>query len=271
MKGGVNIKNYGYQNEYDFVDLFNNKYLNELDSKSQSFLKELFPEIINNDEKIICWKNRNMQKTDIYVKYKKHVKGISLKCGHNNTVHSEPIQEFKRYLEKLQIPLKVIKLYEHYHYGYKRDDEGNLDFEERLSAEEYKSFYQEEIDTFNRYINKTKIIIDMIDRFLIRGNFSDYDIDAFVSGTTNDYDYILKHDLYDLILSKRTIDYTSPHIACLTIGPKARYTSGEAKSPKDRYIVCVRWSFIREDIANFKKGLQRSAGNFPSFFYHNKN
>ena len=29
--------NYGYQNEYDFVHLFNNKYLYELDSNSQFF------------------------------------------------------------------------------------------------------------------------------------------------------------------------------------------------------------------------------------------
>ena len=29
--------NYGYQNEYDFVELFNNKYLYELDENSQSF------------------------------------------------------------------------------------------------------------------------------------------------------------------------------------------------------------------------------------------
>ena len=34
--------NYGYQNEYDFVELFNNKYFYELDNNSQLFLKELF-------------------------------------------------------------------------------------------------------------------------------------------------------------------------------------------------------------------------------------
>lgn len=29
--------NYGYQNEYDFVELFNNKYLYELDENTQFF------------------------------------------------------------------------------------------------------------------------------------------------------------------------------------------------------------------------------------------
>ena len=40
--------NYGYQNEYDFVELFNNKYLFELNSNSQEFLKDLFGDVIVN-------------------------------------------------------------------------------------------------------------------------------------------------------------------------------------------------------------------------------
>ena len=29
--------NYGYQNEYDFVELFNNKYFSKLDENSKNF------------------------------------------------------------------------------------------------------------------------------------------------------------------------------------------------------------------------------------------
>ena len=57
--------NYGYQNETDFVELFNNKYLYELDDNSQKFLKELFGEIIDNEEKLKSWKNKMTQKTVI--------------------------------------------------------------------------------------------------------------------------------------------------------------------------------------------------------------
>ena len=44
--------NYGYQNEKDFVDLFNNKYLYELDQNSQKFLKDLFLDNIDGEEQI---------------------------------------------------------------------------------------------------------------------------------------------------------------------------------------------------------------------------
>ena len=194
-----------------------------------------------------------VQKADIFIKYKNNVKGISLKCGNSNSMHHEQIQEFKRYLEKLRIPYDTIDKYVSYHYGYAKDKEGKINFSQSLSSEEYKKIYQSEIDIFNNYINKTRIIVDMIDRFIVRGRNSDYDIDALVCGTTNHYVWIMKHDIYDLILSKRCLDYTSPHITCMTIGPKKRNLNHDSKYAKERYIVCIRWNFIKESIINFKK------------------
>lgn len=200
----------------------------------------------------MCWKNKSNQKADIFIKYKNYVKGISLKCGNSNSVHCESVQDFKKYLGKFNIPYKVIDKYFNYHYGYKRDENGNTDFSRILTAEEYKVFYQNEIDIFNKYINKTRIIIDMIDRFIIRGRNSDYDIDSLVVGTVDNYVWIMKYDLYDLILSKKGKYYTSPHISCLTIGPKKRNIDGTSKNKKDRYLICVRWNFIKENIIDFK-------------------
>lgn len=247
------MRNYGYQNEYDFVNLFNDKFLYELDENSQLFLMEIFDHNIDNDEKIISWKNHYNQKADIFIKYKKYIKCVSLKCGINNTVHQESLQEFKRYLEHLGIPYKVIDYYTSYHYGYAKDENGRRILTKRLSSKEYKLSYQEQIDIFNSYINKTRIIVDMIDRFVVRGRNSDYDIDALISGTVDDYVWINKYDIYDLILSNKHDDITSPHIGCITIGPKTRNLSFDLKNDKDRYFICIRWHFIREDIENFKK------------------
>ena len=245
--------NYGYQNEYDFVNLFNNKYLNELDSNSINFLKELFGNNINNEEIIKCWKNKANQKTDIFIKYKNYIKNISLKCGNSNSMHSEQIQEFKLYLEKLNIPYNIINNYVSYHYGYDRMENGKIDFSIQLSSEQYKKLYQNEIDIFNQEINKTRLIIDMIDRFIVRGRNSDYDIDVLICGTIDDYVWINKFDLYDLILSNRCLNYTSPHVACLTIGPKKRILNGYSNNRKDKYQVCIRWNFIKESIIKFKE------------------
>ena len=137
--------------------------------------------------------------------------------------------------------------------------QGEIDFSRSLSAEEYKKIYQEEIDVFNKSINKTRIIVDLVDRFIIRGRNSDYDIDALICGTTNNYVWIKKYDIYDLILSKRCLEFTSPHVACMTIGPKKRNLDRSSKNKKDRYLVCIRWNFIKEDIIKFKNSTKEKS------------
>ena len=62
----------------------------------------------------------------------------------------------------------------------------------------------------------------------------------------------MKDDIYDLVLSRRCLEFSSPYIACMTIGPKKRNLDGNSKHARECYIVCVRWNFIREDIINFK-------------------
>lgn len=245
--------NYGYQNEFDFVELFNNKYLYELDDNSQLFLKELFNDLIDNTEIIKSWKNKMVQKTDIFIKFKNYIKNISIKCGRDNSIHHEQIQEFKRYLGNIGIPYNIIDKYMSYHYGYMKDKNGQTDYSRILSSDEYKKIYQTEIDIFNNQINKTRIIVDMIDRFIVKGRNSDYDIDALICGKVDDYVWIMKYDIYDLILSKRSMFFTSPHIACITLGPKKRNLDGTSKNVRDRYLLCARWNFIKEDIINFKK------------------
>ena len=42
----------------------------------------------------------------------------------------------------------------------------------------------------------------------------------------------------------------------MTIGPKMRNLNRDSKNAKDRYIVCLRWNFIKEDIINYKNSLR---------------
>ena len=247
------MKNYGIQNEYDFVLLFNNKTYTNLDNNSKEFFKDLYGDIVDSNTNINAWKNSVVQKTDVFIKYKGFIKRISLKCGNSNSIHHEQIQEFNLFLKKLGVPYKFINYYLNYHFGYKRNGDKTINYDIKLTSEEYKKFYQNEIDCFNKEINKTKIIIDMVDRFLIRGKNSDYDIDALVYGTANNYVWLKKYDIYDLILYMRNKEYTSPHVSCLTIGPKKRNIDGKSNNWKEKYIVCIRWNFIKENIIEYKK------------------
>lgn len=244
--------NEGILNEYDFVELFNNKKFLDLDSNSQKFLKDLYGDYLDDkDYTIKSWKNKMNQKADLFIKYKNNIKRVSIKKGNDNSLHHEVIEDFRGYLEKIGMPFKIIDYYSSYHYGYARYANGKTNFDICLTSEEYKKLYQSEIDIFNKEINKTKIIMDMIDRFIIRGRNSDYDIDALIHGTPNNYIWIKKYDIYDMILSKRSMEFTSPHVACMTIGPKKRNIERNPSYSKERYVVCIRMNYLKESIQEF--------------------
>ena len=38
----------------------------------------------------------------------------------------------------------------------------------------------------------------------------------------------------------------------MTIGPKNRNLNRDSKNAKERYLVCIRWNFIKESIIEFK-------------------
>ncbi len=239
----------GYQNEIDFVNCLNRKYVSQLSNNMKDFLYDLFDNL-NDSDYIICWKNSINQKSDIFIKINKYVKGVSLKLGHDNSVHSESIQNFKIFLEDLEIPYKVINYYINYHYGIKKENDKVIG---KYTAEEYKKSHIEELRILNKYLNRTKGIISSVDRFLVKSANSRYDISAIVSGNPNNFTWIKKDDLYDLVLSHQSDYTTTPHIGNLIIQPKIRNLSGNCKNPKDIFIVQIKWYLVFEDIENFKK------------------
>lgn len=50
----------------------------------------------------------------------------------------------------------------------------------------------------------------------------------------------MKYDIYDLVLSKRCLYFTSPYIACMMLGPKKRDIDGTSNNRGDRYVVCAK-------------------------------
>lgn len=60
-----------------------------------------------------------------------------------------------------------------------------------------------------------------------------------------------------MILSKLEPNCTSPHFACITLGPKARNLERKPGKGLERYSVVGRWNYLREDIINYKSMVER--------------
>ena len=233
----------GFQNEYDFVLEFNNKKVKELNPILQDLVYSIFYNIEENDL-IKSWRNHLDQKTDIFLKIGNAIKGISIKMGSRNSVHVESIWDFKRFLEKHGVPSTIICEYLKFHYA---DGTLNNSGSKRVSAEVYKKNYQAKIDIINEYFNKSEIIVDAIDRFVLTGNNSTYPIEAIILGTPGDFLWITKNDIIDYL--SNNIKYcSSPHFSELVCQPMNRCLNYNKKYEKFRKYVQIKWYGLYDNI-----------------------
>ena len=132
----------GFDNEFEFVKYLNGKMVGELDIVFMEIINTLFYDI-NNDSVIKCWRNYFPQKSDIFIKIGKAIRGISIKKGSKNSVHVERISDFVIFLKENDIPQEIIDKYLYYHFV---DGTKNGSGKKRISMVEYKKNHQEFID-----------------------------------------------------------------------------------------------------------------------------
>ena len=238
--------NLGELNEIDFVKYLNNKKYCELNIMHQIFLNDLFKNIGNNDT-IACKKNKYKTKTDIFISINGIQKRISIKMGYNNSVHVEPISSFIHFLIENNIDRKIIIEYLKYHYA---DGSTNGTGINRISSKEYKMKHQKEVDEINNSFNNVELVKKAINRFVIQGRNSKYEIDAIVYGTINDFLWIKKEDIYKILLKKMNIYSTGIHFSSLFCQPQDRCLNNNLKYDKKRYCVQIKWYSLFDDIIN---------------------
>lgn len=98
----------GYKNEYEFVDYFNGKSINQLDPISLDLLEKLYGKIPTNSL-VKCYINLNKQKSDIILSINGIKKYISIKKGVKNSVHAEPISTFINFLKECGMNYELVK------------------------------------------------------------------------------------------------------------------------------------------------------------------
>lgn len=234
----------GFQNEKEFIKSLNNKKIKELKYGLQMFIKDIF-ENVNNECKINCYKNYEDQKYDIFIKINNNIKRISIKKGVKNSVHAEPISEFIHFLIENGMSKEMVLNFLKYHYA---DGTTNGSGDKRISIEEYKKNHQQEIDEINLFLNQDKILKKAIDRFVTQGRNSKEKIDAILYGVTEDFIWIKKEDIYNILLSKKDDYSSSIHFSHLTYQPMNRCLNHNPKYEKSRYISQIKWYSISDDI-----------------------
>lgn len=218
--------------------------VHELNPMFREFIDDLYGEVCENDI-VKCIVSYDKKKYDIKISINSIEKNISIKKGIKTSVHVEGISSFIHFLIENEVDRTSVISYLKYHYA---DGTTNGKGIERLSALEYKKTHQAEIDGINKVINNEKILRKAIERFVIRGNIGDVEIDALIYGVTNDFIWIKKEEIIKTILSKKNVYSSAVHFGTLTVQPFDRCLNNNPKYEKRRYCVQIKWYNLVDDI-----------------------
>lgn len=234
----------GIDNEFSFVLEFNNKKVKELNPLLHKIIEEIYYDI-NEEDLIKAWRNHQKQKTDIFLRINGIMKGISIKCGSRNSVHVEHISEFCNFLYDLGASEQLVKKYIAYHYA-----DGTLNGKgiERQSLAQYKKTHQKDIDEINSFLNSNLCVGKAIDRFVLKGNNSDYEIDGIIYGTPNDFLWINKRDIINIILLNKDDYCSAVHFGALVCQPLNRCLNYNQRYSYGRFYVQIKWYSLFDDI-----------------------
>jgi len=234
----------GSNNEFEFVKYLNGKKVSELNPMFRGLINELF--LLQNEDFLIkSWRNHYNQKTDVFIRINGIMKGVSIKKGIKNSIHVERISDFVQFLIENKIDREIVVEYLKYHYA---DGSMNGTGYKRLSVEEYKISNQINIDKVNKAINNEKILKEAIDRFVIKGNNSNYYIDSIIYSEVDDFIWATKNEIKDIILSKKDIYSTAVHFGPMICQPKNRCLNYNPKYEKDRFCVQIKWYSLFDNI-----------------------
>ncbi|MDD3392938.1 MAG: hypothetical protein PHE54_05320 [Bacilli bacterium] len=237
----------GYRNEMEFVKHLNNKYVYQLDPMFSGFIYDIFSNVSVKD-RIIAKLDENKKKYDIIIVIKNNVKRISIKKGIKNSVHVEAISEFIHFLIENNISRDSVVEYLKYNYA---DGTTNGSGDIRISGEEYKKLNQDKIDTINKEINNEDLLNKIVDRFILKGNYSDIRIDALIYGVVEDFIWIKAEDIRKIILSKIDVYSTGVHFSVLSCQPLNRCLNYNPQYQTKRFSIQIKWYNIFDDIIEY--------------------
>ncbi len=234
----------GLNNEFDFVNAFNNKKVKELNPLLHKVITDIYFDIAE-DDLIKAWRNHKKQKTDIFLRINGIMKGISIKMGSRNSVHVEHIKDFCKFLYELGASESIVKKYIAYHYA-----DGTLNGKgiERQSSAQYKLFHQDDIDEINSFFNNRVNIGKALDRFVLKGNNSEYEIDGIIYGTPNDFLWIKRSDIVNIIFLNMNNHCSGVHFGPLVCQPLNRCLNYNNRYSYGRYYVQIKWYSLFDDI-----------------------
>lgn len=208
----------------------------------QDVIKQLYPNIKNKDI-IKATKYGRYAKADIMLSVRNKKRGISLKCGYKNSVHTEPINKITEFLIKNGESEKNIDMFLRYLYS---DGTNNNTGIVRIKNDEYIDKHYSDIIEINKMFERHKN--KLIKRFLI-DTYVNYHVkaDIFIHGTVYDFIWATKDEI-EVFLNNEPFTSRSVHCGKLYIQNWDKNIYRNEKYEYCRNYIQVKWFSMYDDI-----------------------
>lgn len=229
----------GYSNERKFIDVYNDKFIYQLEEKYVKFLEDIYERKLDRNSYVICWKPVVNEKTDIIIRVGSEKKRLSIKTGKNNSVHMEKLSSFVKFLKELGCNEEVIGLYKDFHYGVLKDGR-------RVSSKEYQELFPDKLKEMNDIFNRNIDLVKVFDRFLFEGLNCVIDfVDVLVYGSVDNCKFATRKEITEYLLNYKD-EFLAPHFSALVLQPWARNLNDNEKYEYRREYVQVKWYRLEE-------------------------
>lgn len=234
----VRIMNDGIKNELLIIRKLNNKMFCDLSYHWKSIIKRIYPNINKNDIIRAYSFNDRHAKPDIVISLNNNKVKISIKTGHNPSMHQEYYYDFFKFLERNNVSTKTIKIISFYHFGMSKKLSNNgCPFTKNEIVTRFKDY----IIFANNELNKrTDLLEKIIYRSIIIGsNQEREEIDYLYYGNVEKGFLLSKNEIYDIIMNEKKDDDLFIHFGGLIYQP-----SGRKVNSRDRNYSRIKWPLL---------------------------
>lgn len=230
--------NSGEQNENNIAKYLNLKMVKELNEFWKEIIYKMFPTAQDADIIHSFLIDARHVKPDIIVKINIIQKLISIKTGHNPSVHQEHIYSFYDYLRKNGVSERTIKIISFYHFGLSKKTTNNG---KQFSKDEIIDKYGDYLIQANEELNNNKHLIDdIIFRSIIKGSKEYYyEVDYFYYGCLDKGFLLSREEIYDIV--KHDI---KPNKGPIHFGGLIYQPSGRNMLKRDINYVRIKWPIL---------------------------
>lgn len=232
--------NTGLKNERQIIEYLNNKMFRYLNINMQRFIGYLFPGI-NDDRIIYCKKLANHAKGDIEIRSGSLKMIVSIKSGNGNSVHTERVSDFYKFLRSLGVDDMTLKFMLFYHFG---DGTLNGTGLKRRDVSYLKTHFQDHIDEANDILNQKHIVEAVINRTLFGANNA---VDFIYCGDVNSGVFASQNTIREYLLNNLNKKIPCLHFSELTYQPLKRCIYSKVDDYK-RYFIEIKWYTCKNNL-----------------------